>query len=306
MSSSSMAFLVFLAAMTFIVGELCFFAYDTFKANERLRRRVDLIPFRRGPLGRPRRPNGGNAANRLTTTTRLRGDELEFARRVEFLHISPEIAPRVYLALRLLMAALLLAAAVFLGRRFAGAGETSKLLGFAAVGGAIGWLIPHMVVSRLALHRRRAIAQGLPDTLELLVIAVESGMSLEDALSHVVVELRSSRPVMAEELAVTSVDLRMLPSREAALRRLAERVDLPSLHSVVTTLTQTLTYGTPLADALRVIAAELRNDALIRLEERANQMPVLLTIPMIVFIVPSLFLIIGGPAFLKIMDVFSR
>jgi tight adherence protein C len=87
---------------------------------------------------------------------------------------------------------------------------------------------------------------------------------------------------------------------------LAERVDLPSVHSVVTTLSQTLKYGTPLAQALRVVAEELRNDGLLKLEEQANRMPVLLTVPMILFILPSLFLIIGGPAFLKVLDAFAR
>ncbi len=98
----------------------------------------------------------------------------------------------------------------------------------------------------------------------------------------------------------------LLPSRDEALRRFAERVDLPSVHSVVTTLSQTLKYGTPLAQALRVVAEELRNDGLLKLEEQANRMPVLLTVPMILFILPSLFLIIGGPAFLKVLDAFAR
>ena len=111
---------------------------------------------------------------------------------------------------------------------------------------------------------------------------------------------------MADELALTSADLKILPNRDEALRRLAERVDLPSVHSVVTTLSQTLKYGTPLAQALRVVAAELRNDGLLKLEEQANRMPVLLTVPMILFILPSLFLIIGGPAFLKVLDAFTR
>ena len=85
-----------------------------------------------------------------------------------------------------------------------------------------------------------------------------------------------------------------------------ERVNLPRVHSVVVTLSQTLKYGTPLAQALRVVAAELRNDDLLKLEEQANRMPVLLTIPMIVFILPSIFLIIGGPAVLKVLDVFAQ
>jgi tight adherence protein C len=123
-------------------------------------------------------------------------------------------------------------------------------------------------------------------------------------MNRIVIELQASQPVVAQELAVTSADLKMLPNRDDALRRLADRLDMPSVNSIVTTLAQTLKYGTPLAQALRVVASELRNDALLRLEEQAGRMPVLLTIPMILFILPSLFLVIGGPAFLRVLDVF--
>ncbi len=122
-------------------------------------------------------------------------------------------------------------------------------------------------------------------------------------MNRIVGELKASHPLLAQELALTSADLRVLPSRDEALRRLAQRINLPSVQSVVTALSQTLRYGTPLAQALRVVASELRNEALMRLEEQANRLPVLLTIPMILFILPSLFLIIGGPAALRIWDV---
>ena len=197
-------------------------------------------------------------------------------------------------------------ALLLLGYRYAGMGAMWSLVGVASVGAALGWSIPSFALGRLALNRRRAIARGLADAIELLVIAVEAGLSLEDAMHRIVVELRRSRPAIADELAITSADLKILPSRDEALRRLAERVDLPSVHSVVTTLSQTLKYGTPLAQALRVVAEELRNDGLLKLEEQANRMPVLLTVPMILFILPSLFLIIGGPAFLKVLDAFAR
>lgn len=305
--SSATSFLVFLAAMTVLVGQLCYFAYDTFRADEQLKHRLALLPVRRGASARSlaRSAEGaGSAGDRLTVSTRLRGDELEFARRIERLRVPLEVVPAVYFGLRLATAILLAAAGYYAGRRFLADPEMSRVAAIAAIAAIVGWSVPHMIVGRLAARRRRFIAQGLPDALELLVIAVESGLSLEDALGRVVAELRASQPTIAAELAVTAIDLRLLPSREAALRRLSERVNLPSLQSVVTTLVQTLTYGTPLADALRVVAAEMRNDSLIRLEERANQMPVMLTVPMVLFILPSLFLIIGGPAALRIWDVF--
>ena len=188
--------------------------------------------------------------------------------------------------------------------RFANLRATPNLVGLGSLGAVFGWSLPHLVIDRLALHRRRSVAQGLADAIELLVISVEAGLSLEDAINRIIGELRHSQPAMADELALTGADLKILPSRDEALRRLAARVNLPSVQSVVVTLSQTLKYGTPLAQALRVVATELRNDDLLKLEEQANRLPVLLTIPMIAFILPSIFLVIGGPAFLKIMDQF--
>ena len=130
-----------------------------------------------------------------------------------------------------------------------------------------------------------------------------AGLALEDAIDRIVPELRRSQPIVAEELALTSADLKILPSRDVALKRLADRIALTSVHSVMTTLSQTLRYGTPLAQAMRVAASELRNEGLVTLEERANRMPVLLTVPMIVFILPSIFMVIGGPAFLRLIDM---
>jgi|SRR5579863_7681318 len=308
MSGSSAAFLIGLAATTFAVAGLCFFAYEVSAAKERLRHRVDLfargrwLPARASAAPGPRAPG---APSGLTGTT-LRGDELEFARRLAPLHIPAVLAPRLFIQLRLSVGLFMAVALALIGHHYFNLTAMPSLAGVGLLGAGFGWATPHLVVDRLARHRQRAIGRGLADAIELLVIAVEAGLSLEDGINRIVGELWRSQPAMAEELALTSADLRILPNRDEALRRLAERVDLPSIHSVVTTLSQTLKYGTPLAQALRIVAAELRNDDLLKLEEQANRMPVLLTVPMIVFILPSIFLIIGGPAFLKVMDVFTR
>jgi tight adherence protein C len=153
--------------------------------------------------------------------------------------------------------------------------------------------------------RRRAdeAAAGLPEALDLLVVCLDSGLSLEDSLARVVSELDLARAPLAEELALTLADLQILPSRDEALGKMAERLDLPSVRTFVATLIQTLRYGTPLSHALRTIAAELRNDAMIKLEEKTNKLPALLTVPLMLFIMPTIFLIIGGPAFLRLLDV---
>jgi len=172
--------------------------------------------------------------------------------------------------------------------------------------GIAGWFIPGMVIGRMITSRTKAIVAGLPDALELLVICVEAGLSFEDGIDRIAGVLAKSQPALGEELALTAADLKILPSREGALANLAVRVDVPSVRSVVTTLAQTLRYGTPLARALRVIAGELRNDALMKMEERANQLPSLMTIPMMLFIMPTIFMIVAGPAALRVMDTFKH
>jgi tight adherence protein C len=306
MTARSAEFLIALAAITFLIAALCFLAYSVRTGRERLRHRIDLLFGLSGKTATGRRGGDQPAPPSRLTAMALRGDVLEFARRLERLRIAPNFAPQLFLALRLTTGVAMAAAMAALGHRYGGARAAAGAVTAGLLGAIIGGSLPHVVIRRLAAVRKRAIVHGLPDAIELLVIAVEAGLSLEDAINRIVAELRRSQPAVAEELALTSADLRILPSRDEALRRLAERTDLPSVHSVVITLSQTLKYGTPLVQALRVIAAELRNDALIRLEEQTNRLPVMLTVPMILFILPSLFLIIGGPAVLKVLDVLSH
>lgn len=176
----------------------------------------------------------------------------------------------------------------------------------ACMGAAVGWLAPMMIVRNGMKRHRKAIGKGLPDALELLAVCVEAGLSLENGLQRVASELKKSRPALAEELNMTWAEINILPSREQALLNLAERVDLPSVRSVVGTLCQTLKFGTPLARSLRVVAGDVRNDQLTAMEEKANRLPAMMTVPVMVFIMPTLFLIVGGPAALKLMDVFAK
>jgi len=176
----------------------------------------------------------------------------------------------------------------------------------AAACGIVGWFVPIKIVRKAVSARTKSVVAGLPDALELLVICVEAGLSFEDGIDRIASALHKSQPALAEELALTAADLKVLPSREQALANLAGRVDMPSVRSVVSTLSQTLRYGTPLAQALRVVSGELRNETLMRLEERANQLPALMTIPMMLFILPTIFMIVAGPAVLRMIDVFKH
>jgi tight adherence protein C len=180
------------------------------------------------------------------------------------------------------------------------------VLMLAAIGSAIaGWLLPIFVISHLLKRRTKAIAAGLPNALELLVVCVEAGLSLEDGLQRVARELQESQPALAEELALTWAEVNILPDRTQALINLADRVDNPSMRTVIGMLSQSMRFGTPLGQSLRTGATEMRNDQLTQLEERASRLPALMTIPVMLFIMPTIFLIIGGPAALRLIDMFA-
>ena len=176
---------------------------------------------------------------------------------------------------------------------------------FIAVAAAIaGWIMPILFIDYVVRKRTKAVAFGLPDALELLVVCVEAGLSLEDGIQRVARELKDSQPALADELALTWAEINILPSRTDALAKLSDRIDVQSVRSVVGMLTQSLRFGTPLAQSLRVGALEMRNDQMLSLEERASRLPALMTIPVMLFIMPTIFLIIGGPAVLRLMDSF--
>ena len=174
----------------------------------------------------------------------------------------------------------------------------------ALVAAIAGWILPILFIAHVVKKRKKAVGAGLPDALELLVVCVEAGLSLEDGIQRVAHELEVSQPALADELALTWAELNILPSRAQALANLADRVDVPSVRSVVSMLSQSLRYGTPLAQSLRVGAVEMRADQMTLMEEKASRLPALMTIPVMIFIMPTIFLIIGGPAALRLIDTF--
>lgn len=167
------------------------------------------------------------------------------------------------------------------------------------------WFLPKWYVSRKAQRHRRAVGQGLADALELLAICIEAGIALEGGLDRVSKELKSSHPALAEELGRTWAEISILPNREQALSNFAARINLPSVRSVVGMLVQSFRYGTPLVSGLRIAAAEIRADQITQLEEKANRLPALMTVPVMVFIMPTIFLIVGGPAVIRVMTLFA-
>ena len=168
--------------------------------------------------------------------------------------------------------------------------------------GLFGFLAPDVYVSNNTTKRQQRLAKALPDGLDLLVICAESGLSLDAGLERVSREIGNASPDLAEELQLTSVELGFLPERRQALLNLNRRTNLSAIRGVVNTLVQTEKYGTPLSQSLRVLANEFRDQRLLRAEEKAARLPATLTVPMIVFILPVLFIVLVGPAVISVMD----
>jgi tight adherence protein C len=174
---------------------------------------------------------------------------------------------------------------------------------FAMMGALIlGYKAPDIYVKNLRSKRTDAIRKGLPDALDLLVICAEAGLTVDAAFNRVAKELGRAYPELGEEFALTSIELSFLSERRQAFENFAYRVDLDAVKGVVTTMIQTEKYGTPLASALRVLSAEFRNERMMRAEEKAARLPAIMTIPLILFILPVLFIVILGPAACTIAD----
>lgn len=168
----------------------------------------------------------------------------------------------------------------------------------------MGLKAPDVFISNAKAKRTEAIRKGLPDALDLLVVCAEAGLTLDSALNRVAKELSRAYPELSDEFSLTAIELGFLPERRQALLNLSERVDLPALRGVVTTLVQSERYGTPLATSLRVLSAEFRNERLMAAEEKAARLPAILTVPLILFILPTLFVVLLGPAACQVMDEF--
>jgi len=160
----------------------------------------------------------------------------------------------------------------------------------------VGYYAPGLYLSNKAAKRRDSIMQAFPDALDLLLICVESGMSIEAAFQKVAGEIGTSSIELAEELSLTTAELAFLQERRQAYENLAARTNHPGVKSVATALTQAERYGTPLGQALRVMAKENRDLRMSAAEKKAAALPAQLTVPMIVFFLPVLFLVIMGPA----------
>ncbi len=156
--------------------------------------------------------------------------------------------------------------------------------------------LPEIILRNITVKRNLQMQRALPDMLDLLVICAEAGLTLDSALLRVVKEMAQTGPELADELNYTAIELGFLPERRQALTNLSQRVLLPSVQSVTATLIQSEKYGTPLAQSLRVLSSEFRNERMMKAEEKAAKLPATMTIPLILFILPTLFVVLIGPA----------
>ena len=167
----------------------------------------------------------------------------------------------------------------------------------------VGFYLPDLYVQNIIDKRMGSIMKAFPDALDLLLICVESGMSVESAFNKVASEIGSQSVELAEEFALTTAELSYLPDRRQAYENLGKRCLHPGVKAVCTSLIQAERYGTPLGTALRVMALENREMRMMEAEKKAASLPAKLTVPMIVFFLPALFIIILGPAAIKIMKL---
>ncbi len=180
----------------------------------------------------------------------------------------------------------------------------TDLLIFTAIGGVIGIMGPRWILSALKRRFNAAVRRGTPDAIDLLVVCSEAGMALESAVERVAEEMNRSNPAMARVLYGLLDDLRILPNRRDAFDKLGSTSD--GLRRFGAMMSQSLQYGTPLSQALRAIADELRRDSIIKLEDKAHKLGAKLTIPMVLFMLPAMFVILGASSFLHLMRAFHH
>jgi tight adherence protein C len=175
---------------------------------------------------------------------------------------------------------------------------------YATVAGTLvgSYKAPDIWLSNKVKKRSDAVRKGLPDALDLLVICAEAGLTVDAAFNRVAKELGKAYPELGDEFGLTAIELGFLNERRQAFENLAMRIDLDAVRGVVTTMIQTEKYGTPLASALRVLSAEFRNERMMCAEEKAARLPAIMTVPLILFILPTLFVVILGPAACSISD----
>ncbi len=171
-----------------------------------------------------------------------------------------------------------------------------KAMGYILVPGAVGYYAPKYWLGKRVAKRQEQIQDGFPDALDLLLVCVEAGQSLDQSIIRMATEIEPSYPALASEFLTVAQEMKAGKDKPAVLRSMADRCDIKDITSFVTVLIQSATFGTSIADALRVYAAEMRDKRVMRAEEKANVLPTKLTVGTMMFCVPPLLIILIGPS----------
>lgn len=214
--------------------------------------------------------------------------------------LQPRTLLPILLGVKVVMVIAVPGAALIYGLAAGLTGRQTLLMTLFAI--PFGLLGPDWIIGVVRRPFLAALRRGVPDSLDLLVVCSEAGMGLESAIEHVSREMRHSNAAMSLALSRLLDDMRVLPDRRDAFRNFAEGTGVQGARRVATMLSQSIKYGTPLSQALRSVALDLRRDRMIALEAKASKLPVMLTLPLILFIMPSLFIVLVGPAFLRLGD----
>jgi tight adherence protein C len=208
-------------------------------------------------------------------------------------------APLFFLGARLLLAIAIVFPLALIPTKMLGFPTLSNLILFYVAGAACGYYAPVVWLRRAMASRKDALQRAIPDALDLMVVCVEAGLGLDQAIGRVGDEVQRTHPELSDELHLLALELRTGVSRQDALRNLAQRTDLEDVRNLVALLVQTDRFGTSIGQALRVHADSMRTTRRLKAEELAAKLPVKLLFPLIFFIFPSIFIVVIGPAAIK-------
>lgn len=214
-----------------------------------------------------------------------------------------ESASRYFLASKTIAGVALLLVAVLIGMQRGL--DIRQLFGMAAFCGGIGFMFPNLWLWIARNQRSEKIRNGLPDSLDLLVVSVESGLALDAGIQRVADEMGNVHPELAEELQIATLETQMGVPRSESLENMARRSGVREMRALVAVIAQAEKFGTSVAKVLRVQADTLRSKRRLRAEERAQKTTVKLMVPLVLFIFPSIFVVLAGPAALKLMQAFG-
>jgi tight adherence protein C len=188
----------------------------------------------------------------------------------------------------------------------AGGGSTTTQTILYILGpGLLGYMFPKYWITKRQQQRQEEISDGFPDSLDMMLVCVEAGQSMDQAIVRVAKEIHASFPALAEEYEIVAHQVKAGRDKAAVLREMAERCGIQDISSFVTVLIQSQTYGTPIAEALRVYASEMRDKRVMRAEEKANKLPTKMTLATMMFTVPALLIILVGPSVLGVLKLFT-